>query len=271
MYFIKSLLCTIPVGISLALEVVIVNSPAVAITPRAFTTLDMQGQIQVPAEYVSPKQKNSPPPPKNPESSAAGGRRDPFACPQDAVATETSSAATAPSLTALSPTTPPGLTLAEHLTFLVYVPSTSAETAEFSIRDQESRGVYRTTVALTHTPELISISLPEQAPPLEVGKPYTWSFAVICNPDDRVEDRFVTGTVQRIELAPTRLQRIEQAPPKQRIALYQEEGIWYDALALLFELRRSQPNDPNLSTTWRNFLQSAGADTMIDINSDQPR
>jgi hypothetical protein len=271
MHFIKFLLCSIP--IALVLEGAIVNSAAVAITPRALTKLDMQGKTRVSAEDTVRKQMAPPPPPSNPGGSAAGGRRDPSACPQDAVAPATSPVATSPTttaplLTALSPTTTPGLTLTERPTFLVYVPRTSAETAEFSLRDRESRGVYRTTIALTHTPDIISVSPPEQAMPLEIGMQYTWSFAVICNPNDRLEDRFVTGTVQRIELDSTRLQQIKQAPPEQRMALYQEDGIWYDALALLFELKRNQPNGSNFRTIWREFLQSAGADTMIDINSN---
>jgi hypothetical protein len=268
MHFIKFLLCSIPIGITLVIAGAIANGAAIAIVPH-MTTLEQE--TQAPAD-VQLTQRNPPPPRRNPGGSAAGGRRDPSACPQDGAASPTSStatspAATAPLLTALSPTTPPGSTLAERPTFLVYVPRTNAETAEFSLRDQENRGVYRTTITLTQTPDIISISLPEQAV-LEVDRPYTWSFAVICNPDDRVEDRFVTGSVQRIELEPTRLQQIEQASPQQRLAVYQENGIWYDALALLFELKRSQPNDPDLSAIWREFLQSAGADTIIDINLD---
>ena len=146
------------------------------------------------------------------------------------------------------------------------MPKTSAQNAEFSLRSRDGRGVYRTTVALKQTPNLISISLPTQAAPLEVGKQYTWSFAVICNPNDRVEDKFVTGTVQRTELDPTRLAKIQQTPASQRLALYQENGIWYDAIALLFELKRTQPNDSSLNTTWRELLKSGGINTMIDSN-----
>ncbi|MBD1899436.1 DUF928 domain-containing protein [Trichocoleus sp. DQ-A3] len=239
MYFIKSLLCGVPIGIALTVKLAI---------PHSAASLVKVAQL---------KQSNPPPPPENPDSSAPGGRRAPTACPQDEATT------TGPALTALSPTTKPGLSLAEHPTFLVYVPKTSAKTAEFSIRNRNGRGVYRTTLALTNTPDTVSVSLPPQAPPLEIGKQYTWSFAVICNPNDRVEDRFVTGMVQRTELDPTRLSQIEQASPKERISLYQKTDIWYDPLTILFELRRTQPNDPSISVMWREFLQSGGVDAMI--------
>ncbi|MBD1997866.1 DUF928 domain-containing protein [Leptolyngbya sp. FACHB-541] len=244
MIYIQSLLCHISIAVVLILEL--------AIAPQAT------------AVQQTLKQTLPPPPPNNPGSSAAGGRRSASTCPQDAIA-----ATTDPLLTALSPTTTPGLSLAEHPTFLVYVPSTSAENAEFSLRSRDGRGIYRTTVPLTDTPTLISISLPDQVAPLEIGSLYTWSFAIICNPDNRIEDQFVTGSIQRIELNPVRLSQIEQSPPARRIALYQEDGIWYDALTLLFELKRSQPDDLSIDTTWREFLQSGGIDSTIDSNLDQ--
>ncbi|MBW4442062.1 MAG: DUF928 domain-containing protein [Plectolyngbya sp. WJT66-NPBG17] len=200
-------------------------------------------------------QSNPPPPPSNPGSSSAGGRRDPTACPQDAIATTTE-----PGLIALSPTAKSGITLTERPTFLVFVPKTSAKTAEFSLRDRNNNGVYRTTLALTNTPGIISVSLPAQAQPLVIGQQYLWSFAMICNPNDRLDDRYVTGMVQRITPNATRLRQIQQASPKEQVSLYQKSGVWYDALAILFELQRTQPNDPSINTMWREFLQSGGVD-----------
>lgn len=251
MYCIKSLLCTASLGVILVLELAIVPITASSTVPSV-------AQVSKPRD-AQPKQSNPPPPPENPDSSASGGRRDKGTCPQDAVV-----ATTSPILTAFSPTTKPGLTLAERPTFLVYVPNTSAKTAEFSLRNQNGSGLYRTTLALTNTPDTVSISLASKAPSLEIGKRYIWSFAVICNPNDRVEDKFVTGTVERIELDPTRLRQIEQASPKERISLYQKANIWYEPLTILFELRRTQPNDPSIRAAWREFLQSGGVNAMID-------
>ena len=252
-------LCHLSVSLPLVLELAIASGTALPALPQSFSMVRVR---QVQAKQIQLAQSNPPPPPTNPGSSSAGGRRDSSACPQDPIAAS-------PLLTALSPTTTPGLTLEEHPTFLVYVPGTRAKNAEFSLRDREGRGIYRITVALTHTPNLISVSLPAQAAALEVGKPYTWAFAVICNPDDRLEDRFVTGSVQRAALDATRLRQIEQADPRQRLALYQANSIWYEALALLLELNHSQPNRPDLSTAWRELLQSGGVGTLIDINSDK--
>lgn len=189
-------------------------------------------------------------PPQNPNSTTGGGRRDRGACPQDPQ--------NSPQLlTALSPTTKPGLTLAERPTFFVYVPQTSARSVEFSLLDSNNRGIYQTTFALTNTSGLVSFTLPSDAPPLEINKDYTWSFALICDRQNRLEDRFVTGKVRRT-LDPSLMPKIESAVPKQRLALYQKADIWYETLSTLIELQRSQPNEPNFRAAWRETLQSGG-------------
>jgi len=254
----------ISISVALALGLAIVHTTG-AIAPSAAT--NFQGTEKPSIAKVKDRQlaqSNPPPPPSNPGSSSAGGRRDASHCPQDPVAPPKS-----PLLTALSPMTQPGLTLAERPTFLVYVPKTSAKNAEFSLRRRDGRGVYRMTVALTNTPDLISIPLLARATPLELDKLYLWSFALICTPNDRLNDRFVTGTVQRIALDPTRLQQIQRASLKEQVALYQKADLWYDALALLFQLKRSQPNDPSLGPAWHELLQAKGVNTLIDGNSEQ--
>ncbi|KAM3095087.1 DUF928 domain-containing protein [Phormidesmis sp. 146-35] len=195
-----------------------------------------------------------PPPPPNPGSTAPGGRRDDSACPQDTQKPN-------PVLTALSPTNSVGLTVAKQPTILVYVPQTKAQSAEFNLSNPAGGKVYRTTLALTNTPTIVQISLPADVPPIAVGKDYLWSFAVICNPQNRFHDRFVTGEIRRIEPSPALMQQIQQATPQERLTLYRQyrsANLWYDALITLFELRNSQPNDAKLDAVWRELLQSAG-------------
>ncbi|HEY9623636.1 MAG TPA: DUF928 domain-containing protein [Crinalium sp.] len=192
-------------------------------------------------------------PPRNPTSSSAGGRRDGTTCLQDA-ATSTGE----PSLTALSPTLKPGLTLSPHPTFLIYVPPTSAQTAEFSLRTSQDQGVYRTTILLNHTPSIVSISLPADSPPLAIGSTYTWSFNLICNPNDRIEDLFSVGSIQRIQSNPIQTQSLDQLSPAELVSLYHASGIWYDVLAALFKLQQTNPGDPAINQSWSDLLHIGG-------------
>ncbi|MBD2103926.1 DUF928 domain-containing protein [Leptolyngbya sp. FACHB-261] len=196
------------------------------------------------------KQSPLPPPPPNPSSTAPGGQRGSNTCPQDPDSGQ--------ALIALSPANQPGLTLAERPTFLVYVPQTRAQTAEFSLSNRNGSGVYRTTIALTNTPGIITVSLPPTTSPLEIGKHYIWVFSLVCTANNRFQDAFTSGRIQRIGLDPVRLRQIEQATPRERVSLYREAGIWYETSSILLELQRSQPNDLGLRQAWRDLLESGG-------------
>lgn len=238
----KAFLHSASVSIALALEL--------AITPVFVETAIAQSNTPKGDARRDRTEDRLPLPPQNPNSTTGGGRRDRSACRQDPQNS-------AQLLTALSPTTKPGLTLAERPTFLVYVPQTSARSVEFSLLDSNNRGIYQTTFALTKTSGLVSFTLPPDAPPLEADKDYIWSFALICDRQNRLEDRFITGKVRRISLDPS-LTKIESAAPKQRLAAYQKAGIWYETLSTLVELQRFQPNDSNLRAAWQEVLQSGG-------------
>ena len=194
------------------------------------------------------------PPPNNPDETRGGGTRDEGRCPQDAK--------TPQPLTTLSPVTKPGLTVAERPTFLAYVPQTTAQTAEFSLFDHNNIGIYQTTFALTNTPGIVSFSLPPNAPPLEIGKDYTWSLAMICDPKNRLQDQFVRGRIRRTQLDSALMNQIEKATPKERVSLYRAADVWYEALFTLFELQRSQPNDSSVSAAWKELLNSGGLNSI---------
>ena len=258
MVLLKLRLSYVPIGIVLTTLAMQSSSPFGGIAPS------VAGEIVPQQQITQPAQSDAPPPRKNPGGTVSGGRREPIACPQDTGMPRTNSG-----LIAFSPATKPGTTLVERPSFLVYVPKTSAKTAEFSLRDENGRGVYRTTLNLTNTSGIIRLSLPAQAPPLNVGEQYTWSFAIICNPNNRLNDRFVTGMVQRSEFDPTRLRQIQETPLKKRVALYQQADVWYDTLVALFELQQTQPNDLSIRAVWNEFLQSGGVNATLDKKLSQ--
>src|SRR5919199_2160707 len=140
---IKFLLPVASLGVALTLELVIApialariqtrlaSLPGFARSHSKISNSNSHNQGQINAQL--------PLPPKNPDDTRGGGTRDGGRCPQDAM--------TSQSLTALSPVPEPGLTLAERPTFLAYVPQTTAQRAEFSLFDQNNKGIYQTTFA----------------------------------------------------------------------------------------------------------------------------
>lgn len=165
-------------------------------------------------------------------------------------------------LTALIPEKNPVLTTAEYPVIFYYVPETSAQTLEFALLDEKNNLIYKTNVAPTQTPGIVSLSLSDfkGLPPLESGKNYHWYFLIICNSQDGSADIFVDGEVRRIELDPVLASELKTAKSRDRSSLYAVNGIWYDTLAALSEARQSSPNDLVLADEWADLLKSVGLD-----------
>lgn len=170
------------------------------------------------------------------------------------------------SLTALVPGRHLGLTQAERPNFLVYMPQTTAQTVEFSLFDERMNGIYQMSVPVSQA-GLVSIRLPDTAPPLAKDKPYYWTVALACNPSDRTEDWVVGGWIERAELSATLKQQLANVTAVEKVSLYAKHGFWYDALNTLVELQRTQPNNPAAATAWAELMKSVRLDA---IGSTEP-
>jgi len=192
-----------------------------------------------------------PPGDGEPENTEGGATRNGGKCPQDATVQS-------PYVTPLMPANQQGLTAMERPQFLIYVPQTVAKKAFFSIKEKSGDYYYQTTVPISNTPGVISLKLPTDAPVLEIGQDYHWSFVLICDQSLRPDDPWVQGKIKRVEPNPTLSRQLENLSKLELAAFYQANGMWYDALAIISELKRSQPNDVTLTATWEELLKSVG-------------
>jgi hypothetical protein len=152
-----------------------------------------------------------------------------------------------------------GLTQSGRPNFLVYIPHTPAQTAEFSLFDEQMNGIYQMSVPVSKA-GLVSIRLPDTAPPLAKDKPYYWTVALACNPSDRTEDWVVGGWIERVEPSVTLKQQLADLTAVEKVSLYAKHGFWYEALNTLVELQRTQPNNPAVATAWVQLMKSVGLD-----------
>ncbi len=155
-----------------------------------------------------------------------------------------------------------GLTIAAHPSFLVYIPPTSASRVFFSLQTENGENFYQTILPIPQSNAVISFNFKADAPPLEVGKTYRWSLAILC--DDRLDpnDPFVQGWIERIEPNASLLAQLQEGNTLEQAALYGKAGLWYDTVSTLAQVRRSQPDDPVLANTWTRFLASVGLDAI---------
>lgn len=177
------------------------------------------------------------------------------------------------SITPLIPESNIGLTLAESPTFFVYVPQTSAE-IEFVLLTENGTEIVYETAFKVDKPGIVGVTVPATSnnkKSIEVGKRYEWSFSMVCDPQDRSADVVVQGLVQRIEPQSNLKQDLENnADAMSRLNVYAKNGIWYETLATLAELRRKSPDNQTLAAEWQQLLKSQGLDSIAAQPLIQP-
>lgn len=145
-----------------------------------------------------------------------------------------------------------GTTIAAAPTFWFYIPYMTAIPAKFVLRDKDGKLLYQSDVMLSQTPGVVSLPLPKTVAPLEIGKQYRWFLKIYCKAQS--PPAFVEGWIQRISLNFALKERLEKATPRDRVALYAANGIWFEALSTARELRDRDPKD----NSWTALLQAVG-------------
>ncbi len=224
-------------------------SLSVVLAPNV--TTKVMAEFNTTASFVPPPGRDAP------RGGTAGGGTRPVG-----TACLSNPSAKSVSLTALGPGRHLGLTQSDQPNFIVYVPQTTAQTAEFSLFDEQMNGIYQFSVPVSQQAGLTSIRLPDTAPPLAKDKPYYWTFALVCNASDRTEDLVVGGWIEHASLSDTLKQQLANVAVIERVSLYAKQGFWYDAVNALMELQQTQPNNPTLATTWAELMKSVGLDAI---------
>jgi Domain of Unknown Function (DUF928) len=213
---------------------------------KGVITLGIVSVFALPAQALTFK------PPGNaaPTQSTGGASRDGGQCLSDATrAGET--------FASLIPTENIGLTHQDRPTFMAYVPQNSAQKAFFSLQSQDGDYYYQTSMALPEEGGIVSISLPSDAPVLEVGKNYQWNLAIVCGENLQPDSPSVSGWVHRVQSNST-----AQAVTLEAAEQLASAGIWYDTLSTLATLRRAEPDNVALVQNWQELLGSAGLDAI---------
>lgn len=160
-------------------------------------------------------------------------------------------------LTAVMPINNAGLTTTSHPTFSWYVPETQPTLAEFVLLDRNDQEIYQSTFQVSGKAGIISLTLPKTTTmmALQPDQQYRWKFAIACDSNDASNDMLTEGWVERIKPSTELQAKLSGKSPSEQAALYAAEGIWYDAAAILADLRRTQPTAES-QTRWQSLLGS---------------
>lgn len=156
-------------------------------------------------------------------------------------------------LTALTPQNNILKTISPNPSIYLYVPPAQGREAIFQVINKQTENiVYSTTLTLDHsTAGILALNLPEEIR-LKPNVTYHWGFFIICNPDNELQDEGVEGWIE-VEPLSTEMERqlkqVEQDPIAQA-QLYAQAGAWNETMALVAELRDSNPQE------WLELLRS---------------
>ena len=155
----------------------------------------------------------------------------------------------------LMPTTNYGRTISSRPTFLVYMPPTASKEVFFSLQDANRNHHYQTKFQISGQGGIVALTLPDEAPELEMGKEYVWFLAPIePNGILRPDNYGVNGWVKRVD-SPIESQELSSSNPIELATLYAKEGIWYDTLQVLSAAKLAQPDDSTLASEWKDLLE----------------
>lgn len=147
-----------------------------------------------------------------------------------------------------------GLTLRERPTFWFYVPYQSdiVTKGKFVLEDEEGNLEFSQFFKLPKTPGFVSFSIPMTAKPLVKNKQYRWSFTLYCQLITSSEPKSVVreGWIQRVDLDSLETQ-LRTAKPIERIAIYIDKKIWYDAAS-------DSANNREFPEAWVKLLEAVG-------------
>jgi len=120
---------------------------------------------------------------------------------------------------------------------------------EFKLYD-DSNQLYKTQLAVPQSAGLVGIDLAHlmrtaDAPALEVGNVYRWTFAIVCDPENRAEDHWVQGWIEPTE-AP--------ASPAEN---------WLLSMDAFAQLAQSSLQSGELVDQWQNLVSTAGLAQVI--------
>ena len=192
-----------------------------------------------------------------PRNSVGGGTRTSSQCFDETQSTIPFSA--------LLPSSASGLTAESHPAILAYIPETSAQNVFFSWRSENDRDHYQAILPIENEGAIVSLDLPETAPALEVGKNYQWALGIMCNDRLQPDSPMIHGQVKRIELAPSIQSSLDSDISLKNAALYGENGLWYETVVTLAQLKTAQPSDRDLASNWSELLDSVGLTEFSDV------
>ena len=170
-------------------------------------------------------------------------------------------------LIALVPEDSVSITASNKPQLFFYIPETSqSNLIEFVVRNQQDELVYETFLETSDRSGIITIELPESISQelLKTNEDYHWYLSMICDRQKRSHDIVVEGWLRRVEINPAIIPKLHNASPVEQARLYQQQGIWHDALSVLAQERKTPNYQAPAQAKWNELLNSIGLEELAN-------
>lgn len=167
-------------------------------------------------------------------------------------------------LMALIPEKVVGINAAASPKLFFYVPKIKeTSTLEFVLRNQKDQLIYETFLS-TEGNGIMSVEIPGDVDSslLKAGEKYHWYLSMICNNHQRSRDIVAEGWMHQKNLDQNLQEKLNNASSLEKVAIYRQQGIWFDALSVLAENLDSETESTMMHQQWSEMLGSVGLENL---------
>lgn len=171
---------------------------------------------------------------------------------------ESRSVSGGPTIAVLAPDEAGGTALAQP-TLHWFVSEPISSKVALTITDEKSREtVFETVMDGPPTGGVVSVQLGKLRVWLRSGRFYRWSIAVLNDADQLQTNLFASGVVRRTDLDPNLAAQLNRTASREMPFFLAENGLWYDALAVLSAQIAREPEDRALRGLRASLLDQVG-------------
>jgi hypothetical protein len=151
---------------------------------------------------------------------------------------------------ALAPVSYMGKTASSHPTFAWFAYDEAPVPVQFSLYEYDpTQNNFKSEPIvqekLVNSGGINSFKLPKDKSGLVKGKTYAWQVVLTCDVQTNSKNRWIRSPIQLTELSPFLRQKLSNVnAPSQKVNLYAEAGLWYDALDISLNYDRNPSLKP---------------------------
>ena len=163
-------------------------------------------------------------------------------------------------LMAIIPEKTVGISASTSPELFFYIPKLeNKSTLEFVLRNESDDLIYEAFLT-TEGDGIVSVEIPADVSSqmLEADQNYHWYLSMICDRLQRSRDIVVEGWMRQETMDVATKEQLTTASLIEKAEVYQEQGLWFDALSALTEQTDSIAEKTIMRQKWSEMLASVG-------------